>query len=415
MSVSQERYQLSLRQRMFEAAWAKATPAQKKRALPAVRKAANQLSINAAAEKAAEALDVARNLLHATPWTDAEALVTPLTVDAPRCLMPGSKTLVLTIDALYGGRELPKGVEVEATLDGMEVGVAATGRVSVTTLPEKLALHLPAPQSDFDAILTVRFLLNNMPVLVEERTLSLLTSGPVRFIKPPHQMASWAFRFYTDIVDGGQPDMEVPAAALLKQTLAADSAKPAWGKGQPGEFWLSLAGTPTRLLAPEAVTRRRPLPLVIALHDLNGSEASFFEGYGNGKSKALCENRGWLLLSIRSGPGFRDFQGILKAVNALYPIDRKRVFLFGHGMGGVFASTLVNDNPAGTFTALACLGGGAKLTKKLPTLVAMGEQDTNMYQAQQMGIKPRIYPNTEHLTVAQAALPDVFSFFDKYR
>ncbi|MGC4046190.1 MAG: hypothetical protein QM758_20570 [Armatimonas sp.] len=415
MPASQEGYQLGLRLRMFEAAWAKATPAQKKRALPAVRRATSLLAIGVPAVGSAAALDSARGMLRTKPWTDAEALVGTLTVEAPRCLMPGSKGLELTVEALYGDREFPKGVVMEATLDALEAGIAVTGRADVRTLPVKLTLAVPTPKIDFDATLTIRFLLNDMPVLVEERTLSLLTSGPVRFIKAPNPLASEAFRLYTAIATGEQPETEVPAAALLKQTLAADSAKPLWGQGQPGEFWLTFNGTPTRLLAPEAVEKRRPLPLVIALHDLNGSENSFFDGYHNGKIKALCEKRGWLLLSIRSGPGFRDLQGILKTLATLYPIDRKKVFLAGHGMGAVFACTLVESNPMGTFAALACLGGGGKLTRKLPTFVALGEQDTGAYQTKQMPVKSRIYPNTEHLTVVQDALSDVFSFFDKYR
>ncbi len=183
---------------------------------------------------------------------------------------------------------------------------------------------------------------------------------------------------------------------------------------------------PARVLIPEKVLLLSDLPLVIALHGAGGSENLFFDGYGNGKIVELCAERGWLLVAPRTELTGASIGEIIDAIDSLYKVDRKHIFIVGHSMGAMTAVNIAQNNPK-LFAGLAALGGGgfvskAEAFKALPVFIGAGEQDFALGMAQSLKealskstVKPTFkqYPNAEHLTVVQDALLDVFAFFDK--
>ncbi len=139
-----------------------------------------------------------------------------------------------------------------------------------------------------------------------------------------------------------EQETNYPAARLLKEVeeLVAAGGKTYYGDKKTGQFWLALdAGKKTtvvRLQAPDAAKKGKPLPLLIALHGMGGSENLFFDGYGGGVAKMAAE-RGWLMIAPRSGISFgaggMPIAEVIDEVNRLYPVDRKNVFLIGHSIG----------------------------------------------------------------------------------
>jgi len=134
-----------------------------------------------------------------------------------------------------------------------------------------------------------------------------------------------------------------PAARLLSQVEAIIANKTVFGHKQPGQYWLRLMlekdAIPVRLMAPSEAAEGKPLPLVLALHGAGGQREHLFRslwqrrcGSGNVTIAAGC----W----SRHAPGFfSDMPAaqIVDAVDRLYPVDRKRVYIVGHSMGAMQA------------------------------------------------------------------------------
>jgi predicted peptidase len=179
-----------------------------------------------------------------------------------------------------------------------------------------------------------------------------------------------------------------------------------------------------RFLAPDQVADGKPAPLVIALHGAGGSENMFFDGYGHGDIVERCRRRGWLLVSTRYGIP----DGLIDAVDALYPVDRKRIFVVGHSLGASQAMAAVSAKPD-AFVAAAALGGGGAVTasdalKNVQIFVGVGAEDPvarggalllrdQLKKAGVKNLKFQEYEGAEHLTVVQLGLKDVFEFFDE--
>lgn len=197
-------------------------------------------------------------------------------------------------------------------------------------------------------------------------------------------------------------------------------------------IWLAQGNRATacRLFIPAAIAKDRTekRPLVLAMHGAGGSENLFFDGYGAGKTVALCAKRSWILLAPRSGilGGRSDAGAILDALTNLLPIDRTRVFGVGHSMGAGQLMADVSRKPD-RYRAVAALGGGGRIKasaalRKLPVLVAAGDRDFGLRGSRSLDaslrragveqLKFRTYTATEHLGIVQVALDDVFGFFD---
>ncbi|MEZ6194152.1 MAG: alpha/beta fold hydrolase [Planctomycetota bacterium] len=238
----------------------------------------------------------------------------------------------------------------------------------------------------------------------------------------------------TRIAEGERLETDLPAAALAARAESWAAMKtprdedllPAAG----GEFHLVLRAGETRVPVRVLVPARKdgkPAPLVVALHGMGGSENMFFEGYGAGMAPRLAAERGWIFVAPRlSAFGGFDLGAMIDDLARLAPIDPDRVYLVGHSMGAARALGAATQDPA-RWAAAAFLGGGlatrrAEALKGLPILVAAGERDFAKPGARALfasleavpGHAARYLetPDTEHMTVVRAALPDVFALFE---
>lgn len=120
--------------------------------------------------------------------------------------------------------------------------------------------------------------------------------------------------------------------------------------GRRGDWWLALTAetvsVPARVYCP-GVLAAAPAggtpapPLVIALHGAGGDESLFMDGYGLGVIKSLADRHGFIVVSPRSTPFLATpsaFDAIVDQVTALYPVDRDRVYVIGHSLGGGVAA-----------------------------------------------------------------------------
>ncbi|MBK7600411.1 MAG: dienelactone hydrolase family protein [Acidobacteria bacterium] len=220
------------------------------------------------------------------------------------------------------------------------------------------------------------------------------------------------------------------AEALIK---AVNENREFFDNRRIGQFWLSLkigsGSVPVRMMIPQTAGKGTPLPLVIAMHGAGGSENLFFDGYGRGVISMLSESRGWLLVAPRGSSGFTPGRAaeIIDAVNRLYPVDRKKVFIVGHSMGASQAVATVQQTPE-IFAAVAALGGGGNVKKEskiqdVPFYIGVGSDDFALPNARKLesglrdsgvkSVRMREYDGVEHLVIVQEALPEVFRFFDE--
>lgn len=153
----------------------------------------------------------------------------------------------------------------------------------------------------------------------------------------------------------------------------------------------------------------------------------FFETYGAGRLVALAKQRGWIVVSPRqtmSGLGM-DVPKMLDALEEILPIDRNSVLLCGHSMGAAQAMSQVSRAPE-SIRAVAALGGGGAVRpspaiQTIPFFVAAGERDFGKPRAKALAsqlkqsnctVEYKEYQDVEHMVIVQAALDDVFAFFD---
>ncbi len=158
---------------------------------------------------------------------------------------------------------------------------------------------------------------------------------------------------------------------------------------------------PYRLYVPNGYSPRKPLPLIIALHGLGGTEDSFFEAYG-GTLPKLAEERGYILaapLGYRVDGGYgvalgggndpamvrsralseQDVFEVLAEVRARYAVDDKRIYLMGHSMGAIGTWAIAAKTPAqwsalGLFSGFG-LASTAKTIGNIPQFVVHGDAD----------------------------------------
>jgi predicted esterase len=235
----------------------------------------------------------------------------------------------------------------------------------------------------------------------------------------------------TSLHQGKPQETGYPAARLLKEAeevrAAIGGGRPYYGQKRVGQFWLRLPDgrrtTSVRLQAPAAAGKGVPLPLVIAMHGVGGSENLFFEAHGTGLIARLCAERGWLLVAPANGLA----DGLVDEVDHLYPVDRKRVFLVGHSLGAAQVVSAAGLRP-GRYAAVGALGGGGRAEpseglKELPFFIGCGSEDFALAGArglhaalERSGVRKlrfREYEGMEHLVVVQLSLPEVFAFFDE--
>ncbi len=159
---------------------------------------------------------------------------------------------------------------------------------------------------------------------------------------------------------------------------------------------------PYRLHVPAGYASSRPMPLIVALHGLGGTEDAFFDSYGSTLPK-LAEQHGYILVAplgyrVDGGYGWGvgtppadpvarrnsslsevDVMQVLALVRAQYNIDANRIYLMGHSMGAIGTWLLAPKYPD-IWAALGAFSGqGAPstipLTKHIPQFVVHGDAD----------------------------------------
>ncbi len=239
-------------------------------------------------------------------------------------------------------------------------------------------------------------------------------------------------------------EIDLPWNRLLRdfeQIAAPNSIQEASIHGTFGEWvsesgwkWMQLSWEKStqvvRIEVPEydAKDSELKLPLLIALHGAGGSENMFFQTYGAGRLIELGRQRRWIVVSPRqtmAGLGM-DLGQMVEALSEILPVDRTKVMLVGHSMGAAQAMTQVSKHPE-RVRGVAALGGGggviaSEAIRKVPFYVGAGDRDFGKSGAKRLSqqlerlgceVEYREYRDVEHMVIVQAALDDVFAFFDQ--
>jgi predicted esterase len=297
---------------------------------------------------------------------------------------------------------------VEVVADGKVLSTRAVGVSRVEKFKDRLA-----------AVQRTAADLPNPPRTIEQATFGLL-------VKTLGQLAN-----------KGAPETDLPTSRLMAGAeRLATVTEPYYVPKRGGEFWLSVPTGKTASvirirIPPKLEERKDPVPVVVALHGMGGSENVFFDGYGNGIIPRLASERGWIAIGPRvegvvgAGPP-PPVAAVLDELAKRYPIDPKRVFLVGHSMGAGHAVQLAQENP-GRYAAVAALGGGGRITKRdavkgTPFFVGCGKLDFALSNARALHkaleeakcpATLKEYEDVEHLLVVREAAADVFKFFDE--
>jgi predicted esterase len=192
---------------------------------------------------------------------------------------------------------------------------------------------------------------------------------------------------------------------------------------------------PYRLYIPSAYDGTHPTPLVVALHGMGGDENTLFDQYGK-ELPVDAEKAGFIVVapkgrdpaSMYRGAAEQDVLDAMAEVERDYKVDRTRVYLMGHSMGGFGTWSVAMDHPD-LFAALGPISGGGDasgMTKiaAIPEYVTHGDDDKTvnvessrtMVAAGKKAGAPIVYvevPGGSHVGVAQPAFAPMMEFFKK--
>jgi poly(3-hydroxybutyrate) depolymerase len=252
--------------------------------------------------------------------------------------------------------------------------------------------------------------------------------------------------------------MELGPFDLARELAAAESVAAAarGGKdpfsGRKGDFerhyLLEEAGEimPYRVFVPKRYDGSAPVPLVVALHGLGGTEDGWMDGYEQ-QLPALAEKYGYIAVSplgYRSDGfyGFsygsdaasrrkqefseKDVMQVLARVRAQYRIDPARIYLMVHSMGAIGTWFLAAKYPE-IWAALGPIAGtgspqSMERMRHIPQFIVHGDADPtvsvagsrNMVAAMQKLAVDHVYievPGGNHTDIAVPNLPAMFEFF----
>ena len=143
---------------------------------------------------------------------------------------------------------------------------------------------------------------------------------------------------------------------------------------------------PYRLFIPDAYDGTKSAPLVVALHGMGGDENGMFDGYGKELTKD-ANKYGFIVVgpkgrepaSMYRGTAEKDVLDVMAEVERDYKIDRSRVYLMGHSMGGYGTWSIAIDHPE-LFAALGPISGGGSpesmvKIREIPQYVTHGDDD----------------------------------------
>jgi predicted esterase len=148
-----------------------------------------------------------------------------------------------------------------------------------------------------------------------------------------------------------------------------------------GDVWrvYRVMGTelPVRQFVPQG---NGPFPLVIALHGAGADENMFFDGYGGGALLRSASGEAFVAVcppTVAFGVSPNLLEAFIDELAKELPIDRTRVGLIGHSLGGVTASRLAVQRP-NLITGAVCIAGFADLPRTgtpAPRKVFLAELD----------------------------------------
>jgi predicted esterase len=235
-------------------------------------------------------------------------------------------------------------------------------------------------------------------------------------------------------------DFKKEFAAAQAIVDAVDTGKDPFG-GKKGDFRRAYRSAvdetlqPYRLLIPSDYDGSTPLPLLVALHGMGGDENSMFDSYGkelpvdvNKAGFIMVAPKGREPASMYRGTAEKDVLDVIAEVERDYKVDKSRVYLMGHSMGGFGTWSIAMDHPD-LFAALGPISGGgnpdgmAKL-RDIPQYVTHGNDDRTvnvnssrtMVEAGKKAGENIVYvevPGGSHVSVAQPAFAPMIEFFEK--
>jgi poly(3-hydroxybutyrate) depolymerase len=263
--------------------------------------------------------------------------------------------------------------------------------------------------------------------------------------------ADYLRRVNRGVMEAGQFDVARELAAA--EAIVADSAS---GKdpfiGKRGDFerhyWFDAAAEimPYRIYVPKTYDGSKPVPLVVALHGLGGTEDGWMDNYQR-QLPALAEKYGYIAVSplgyrpdgfygfsYGNDPASRrkqelseqDVMQVLARVRQAYQIDSSRIYLMGHSMGAIGTWFLAAKYPE-TWAALGSIAGtgspqSIERMRHIPQFVVHGDADPtvpvsgsrNMVEAMKKLGVDHVYvevPGGNHTDIAVPNLPAMFEFF----
>lgn len=151
----------------------------------------------------------------------------------------------------------------------------------------------------------------------------------------------------------------------LREELAAvrDGRNPYLGRR--GDIWRVVQGArstiPMRVYVPE-LGPVDSLPVIIALHGAGADENMFFEGYGHGVLRNFAASRRFIAVSpatvaFAGDPAALD--STLATLEREHGIDRRRVYVLGHSMGGAATLRLASARRDAVRAAVVIAGAGS--------------------------------------------------------
>lgn len=137
---------------------------------------------------------------------------------------------------------------------------------------------------------------------------------------------------------------------------------------------------PVWVHAPASASGDAPMPLVIALHGAGADEGMFMHGHGDGALRRLADERGFIAASplsyvMTTNTGALD--DLIESLKRDYAVDGSRVYLIGHSMGAIAASSLAQAR-SGKLAGVVAVAGLRALdagTACAPILAYAADQD----------------------------------------
>ncbi|HLO39532.1 MAG TPA: dienelactone hydrolase family protein [Phycisphaerales bacterium] len=272
-----------------------------------------------------------------------------------------------------------------------------------------IAKRLDAIEESNEKLATARGIARARAMILAEEDVA---GGSARFLSNPGELIE-------------QVDNEVGALERGKNPYARKA----------GKLWRPImvegSAIPCWVYAPEAVKEARSMPLVIALHGAGGDEAMFVEAYGAGLITTLADERGFIVASPSSYPFVTSaaiLDRLIEQMSADYAVDRERIYVLGHSMGGMAASVLASSRRE-TLAAAAGICGSSGFNKAAPPcpmlvvggeidpIVSAGSLKTRAERAQRAGldVEYRELASYGHTLAVNAALPEVIEWLLEHR